>query len=639
MYRKVFAWALTGVMALSPLATAQEMSPKTKPSKAKPVAAKPLPTKPLSEDQKVAHLLERATFGARPGDVERVKKLGWQKFLDEQLAPERLDDAVTDQKLKTIHALGLSSEELARTYDVPQQELAAKLKEKGFDISEVYIGGNAQNAPKPDAATTSEAKPGETKPDPFARRREAQRILAEMGYRQPRELVEQLQQAKIIRAVYSERQLQEVMTDFWFNHFNVYINKGADRILTPTYERDAIRAKAFGKFGDLLKATAESPAMLFYLDNWTSATPNAKGGDDREEQVQKMLNQMEKGRRARKADGQAVLDDAEYEKRRAQMQQNLDRLKAAKRNRGINENYAREIMELHTLGVDGGYTQKDVQEVARCFTGWTIRQPRAGGSFYFNPAFHDDGEKIVLGQKILAGGGIQDGYKVLEILAKQPATAKFVSTKLARKFVSDHPPAALVERMAQTFRKTDGDMREVLRAMFTAPEFWSSETYRAKIKTPFEMTVSAVRALNGETNGNPQFHKWLTQMGEGLFLAQPPTGYPDTADHWVNTGALLDRMNFALALSANRINGTRVDLAKLAPTTPNASRAQLVDHFAKLLLHTELSPQTRATIDKSLNESSSATGLAMNNSGTNSDAAKIAQIVGLLLGSPAFQRQ
>ncbi len=634
MYRKVFAWVLTGVMALSPLATAQEMSPKTKPSKAKtvsakPLTAKPLTAKPLNEDQKVAHLLDRVTFGARPGDVERVKKLGWQKFLDEQLAPERLDDAVTDQKLKTIHALGLSTEELARTYDVPQQELAAKLKEKGFDISEVYIGGNAQNAPPPQ----TEAKPGETKPDPFARRREAQRILAEMGYRQPRELVEQLQQSKIIRAVYSERQLQEVMTDFWFNHFNVFINKGADRILTPAYERDAIRAKAFGKFSDLLKATAESPAMLFYLDNWTSATPNTKGGDDREEQMQKTLTQMEKGRRARKAEGQAVIvDDAEYEKRRAQMQQNLDRLKATKRNRGINENYAREIMELHTLGVDGGYTQKDVQEVARCFTGWTIRQPRQGGSFYFNPAFHDDGEKLVLGQKIPAGGGIQDGYKVLEILAKQPATAKFVSTKLARKFVRDNPPAALVEKMTQTFRKTDGDMREVLRAMFTAPEFWSSETYRAKIKTPFEMTVSAVRALNGDTNGNPQFHKWLTQMGEGLFLAQPPTGYPDRADHWVNTGALLDRMNFALALSANRINGTRVDLAKLAPATPNASRTQLVDHFARLLLHTELSPQTRATIDKSLSEAT----LAMNNSGANSDAAKI---VGLLLGSPEFQRQ
>ncbi|NOT62729.1 MAG: DUF1800 domain-containing protein [Acidobacteria bacterium] len=621
MYRKVFVWTLTGLMALSSLGvTAQEMSPKSKPTKAKPVAAKP-----LTEDQKVAHLLERITFGARLGDAERVKKIGWQKFLDEQLAPEKLDDSVTEQKLKTIHALGLTTEELARTYDVPQQELAAKLKEKGFDITDMYPGGNAPNAPKPDAKSDA------NQPDPQARRREAQRILAEMGYRQPRELVEQLQQSKIIRAVYSERQLQEVMTDFWFNHFNVFINKGADRILTPAYERDAIRAKAFGKFSDLLKATAESPAMLFYLDNWTSASPNAKG-NDQEERTQKMIEQMKEIRRTRKAEGQPVIDEAEYEKRRTQMQQNLDRLKAQRRNRGINENYAREIMELHTLGVDGGYTQKDVQEVARCFTGWTIRQPRAGGSFYFNAAIHDDGEKIILGQKIPAGGGMQDGYKVIEILSRHPATAKFVSTKLARKFVSDNPPAALVDKMANTFRKTDGDMREVLRAMFTAPEFWSNETYRAKIKTPFEMTVSAVRALNGDTNGNPQFHKWITQMGEGLFLAQPPTGYPDTADHWVNTGALLDRMNFALALSANRINGTRVDLAKLAPTTPNASRTQLVDHFARLLLHIELSPQTRATIDKSLNEAT----LAMNNSGTNSDAAKI---VGLLLGSPEFQRQ
>ncbi len=627
MFRKVYAWALTSVMALSSLTvTAQEMSPKAKPNKVKPVVSKP-----STENQKVTHLLDRITFGARPDEIERVKKIGWQKFLEAQLAPERLDDSAVEQKLKTIHSLSLNAEELARTYDPPREVLAAKLKEKGYDISDMYVGGDAPNAPKPQPQS-GDAKASNT--DPLARRREAQRILAEMGFRMPREIVEQLQQAKIIRAVYSERQLQEVMTDFWFNHFNVYVNKGADRILTTAYERDAIRAKSFGKFGDLLKATAESPAMLFYLDNWTSAAPNAKGGDDREEQLQKMLNQMEKGRRARRAEGQALMvDDAEYEKRRAQMQQNLDRLKASKRNRGINENYAREIMELHTLGVDGGYTQKDVQEVARCFTGWTIRQPRQGGSFYFNPAFHDDGEKIVLGQKIPAGGGIQDGYKVLEILARQPATAKFVSTKLARKFVSDNPPASLIDKMTQSFRKTDGDMREVLRAMFTAPEFWSSETYRAKIKTPFEMTVSAVRALNGDTNGNPQFHKWITQMGEGLFQAQPPTGYPDTAEHWVNTGALLDRMNFALALSANRINGTRVDLSKLTLSSPNASRTQLVDHFAKLLLHTELSPQTRATIDKTLGE----TTLAMNNANeTNADAAKI---VGLLLGSPEFQRQ
>jgi uncharacterized protein (DUF1800 family) len=296
----------------------------------------------------------------------------------------------------------------------------------------------------------------------------------------------------------------------------------------------------------------------------------------------------------------------------------------------LNENYAREIMELHTLGVDGGYTQKDVQEVARCFTGWTIRNPRAGGEFYFNPFMHDDGEKIVLGKKIPAGGGIKDGYSVIHLLATHPSTAKFISTKLARKFVSDNPPRSLVDRMAETFRKTEGDIREVLRTMFTSPEFFAVENYRAKIKTPFEMTVSAVRAIGAETNGGPQFHRWMAQMGEGLFLCQPPTGYPDTADHWVNTGALLERVNFALALSSNRLPGARVNLQTLSAGLNMSQPSQVVDHFVKLLLRGEVSPQTRATIDKSLGEQQ----LAMVDGKVD-----VAKVVGLILGSPEFQRQ
>ena len=642
-WQKFCLWTLTSVMTLSPVAgTAQDMARPARTLKGKATVA----AKSLSEEQKYIHLLDRLTFGARPGDLERARQMGWQKFLDDQLHPERLDDAAAELKLKTIHSLSLSTAELARTYDPPKEILAAKLKEKGYDITEMYSGDGQNGAPtkaiRPaKLGETMEAAPAEANAkDPLARQREARRVLAEMGFRLPREAVEQLQQAKIIRAAYSERQLQEVMTDFWFNHFNVFVQKGADRVLTTAYERDAIRPNVFSKFGDLLKATAESPAMLFYLDNWTSAAPNSGQANDVETRLQRQLDQIENGRRMRRLErsggaGAAVVDEADLEKRHKQMQQTLERVKSARKNRGINENYAREVMELHTLGVDGGYTQKDVQEVARCFTGWTIRQPRAGGNFYFNAALHDDGEKTVLGQKIPAGGGIQDGYKVIEILAKHPATAKFVSTKLARKFVSDTPSAALVEKMSRTFRQTDGDIRAVLKTMFNAPEFWASETYRAKIKTPFEMTVSALRALNGDTNGNPQFHKWLAQMGEGLFMAQPPTGYADTAQQWVNTGALLDRMNFALALSANRIPGTRVDLTKLAPSSPTVTRAQLLDHYAKLLLHAEPSPQTRATIDKSLGE----TELVMANSAgqnQNNDAAKI---VGLLLGSPEFQRQ
>jgi uncharacterized protein (DUF1800 family) len=287
-------------------------------------------------------------------------------------------------------------------------------------------------------------------------------------------------------------------------------------------------------------------------------------------------------------------------------------------------------MELHTLGVDGGYTQKDVQEVARCFTGWTIRNPRAGGDFYFNPFMHDDGEKTVLGKKISGGGGIKDGYAVIHLLATHPSTAKFVSTKLARKFVSDDPPQALVTRMSQTFLKTDGNIREVLRTMFTSPEFFAAENYRAKIKTPFEMTVSAVRAIGADTNGNPQFHRWMAQMGEGLFMCQPPTGYPDTAERWVNTGALLERMNFALALSDNRIPGARVNLQNLLAGVNTTQQSQVVDHFVNLLLRGQVSPQTRETIDKSLSEQRLATA------GGQVDVAKV---IGLILGSPEFQRQ
>jgi uncharacterized protein (DUF1800 family) len=603
--------------------------------------------KKITEEQKVAHLLDRVTFGARPGDIERVLKLGWEKYLDEQLRPERISDQAVEQRLKNIESIHLSSAELAKNYP-PPQVLQQVLKERG-----IALPGQNQNAGQ---ATKKDAKqsfkqlgreaerkkddqmddqaparpqdnPQADNPQPgvndAAKRREAYQALREMGYRPQQEVVQESQQAKILRAVYSERQLQEVMTDFWFNHFNVYVQKGPDRILTASYERDAIRPNVFGKFEDLLKATAEHPAMLFYLDNWMSASPNAKIPD---------RNEIRRMRRERRFGGfgggfgNRGMRRMEIDDLRTRNQNG----KVAKRSRGLNENYAREIMELHTLGVDGGYTQKDVQEVARCFTGWTIRNPRAGGDFYFNQFMHDDGEKTVLGKKVSSGGGIKDGYAVIHLLATQPSTAKFISTKLARKFVSDDPPPALVARMSQTFLKTDGDIRETLRTMFKSPEFFAAENYRAKIKTPFEMTVSAVRAIGADTNGNPQFHRWMAQMGEGLFMCQPPTGYPDTAERWVNTGALLERMNFALALSENRIPGARANLQNLLADASATRQSQVVDHFVKLLLRGQISPQTRETIDKSLGERR----LAM--AGGQVDVAKV---VGLILGSPEFQRQ
>jgi uncharacterized protein (DUF1800 family) len=629
----------------SPVGASQEL--KSQKQKGAQAPSQSDAAKKLTEEQKVAHLLDRVTFGARPGDVERVMKLGWEKYLDEQLRPERVSDQAVEQRLKSIESIHLSKAELAKNYP-PPQILQQVLKERGIELpgqnqnvgqvtkkdakqSFKQLGREAERKKDDKMDDQAPARPldnpqaDNTQPgdNVAARRREAYQALREMGYRPQQEVVQESQQAKILRAVYSERQLQEVMTDFWFNHFNIYVQKGPDRILTASYERDAIRPNVFGKFEDLLKATAEHPAMLFYLDNWMSASPNAKMPD---------RNEIRRMRRERRFGGfgggfgNRGMRRMEIDDLRTRNQNG----KVAKRSRGLNENYAREIMELHTLGVDGGYTQKDVQEVARCFTGWTIRNPRAGGDFYFNQFMHDDGEKTVLGKKVSSGGGIKDGYAVIHMLATHPSTAKFISTKLARKFVSDNPPPALVARMSQTFLKTDGDIREVLRTMFKSPEFFAAENYRAKIKTPFEMTVSAVRAIGADTNGNPQFHRWIAQMGEGLFMCQPPTGYPDTAERWVNTGALLERMNFALALSENRIPGARANLENLLAGVNTTRQSQIVDHFVNLLLRGQISPQTRETIDKSLG----AQRLAM--AGGQVDVAKV---VGLILGSPEFQRQ
>ncbi len=597
--------ALVGLLAFStPLSLAQDTRKKDKAKSSQSAQQ----TKRLSEEQKAIHLLDRISFGARPGDIEQLLKSGWEKYLDAQLHPERIPDQAVDEKLKNIESIHLSNAELARYYP-PPQVIQQALKSKGMETPEFANGAN-----------TPPGQTGQAQQEQMTRRRQAQKVLKEMGYKQPQQVALELQQAKILRAVYSEKQLQEVMTDFWFNHFNVFLQKGADRVLTTSYERDVIRPHVFSKFEELLKATAESPAMLFYLDNWQSAAPNAQVLARREKALQRL--EM----RQRRLGGNRGAADEQMQT----MLNNQGKIKKAPR--GLNENYAREIMELHTLGVDGGYSQKDVQEVARCFTGWTLRNPRAGAEFIFNPNIHDDGEKTVLGKKIPAGGGQKDGYAVIHLLATHPSTAKFISTKLARKFVNDHPPQSLVDRMAQTFQKTDGDIREVLRTMFNSPEFFAAENYRAKIKTPFEMTVSAVRAVGAETNGGPQFHRWIAQMGEALFMAQPPTGYADVAENWVNAGALLQRMNFALALAGNRIPGTRVNLNGLASEANALPAAQLVDRYAKLLLRGELSPQSRATIDKSLSEQT----VAMNDKSSNTDVAKI---VGLILGSPEFQRQ
>jgi uncharacterized protein (DUF1800 family) len=321
-----------------------------------------------------------------------------------------------------------------------------------------------------------------------------------------------LMESKILRAVYSNRQLDEVLADFWFNHFNVFLDKGADHYLITEYDQAAIRPHVLGKFRDLLEATAKSPAMLFFLDNWQSVAPNLP---------------LPRGPNAQR--------------------------------RGLNENYGRELLELHTLGVDGGYTQKDVTEVARCFTGWSIDRPQLGGGFLFTPRLHDRGEKIVLGVKIPAGGGIEDGEKVLDIVAHHPSTAHFISKKLAQRFVADNPPPALVERMAQTFLKSDGDIRAVLRTMFDSREFWSEGAFRSKMKSPLEMVVSAVRASNGNVDFATGLVNQVAQMGEPLYRKQEPTGYSNTGNEWMNSAGLMARMNFALQLASNKVQGVTVE--------------------------------------------------------------------------------
>ena len=442
------------------------------------------------------------------------------------------------------------------------------------------------------------------KRDEFLEGMDAKQRETLMALNNPQQVVvDELVQAKLLRAIYSERQLQEVMTDFWFNHFNVFIGKGADRYLMTSYERDVIRPHALGKFEDLLVATAQSPAMLFYLDNWMSVGPNSE-----------IANGMPKRNR-----------------RRARYRPPVVR-QARGRRSGLNENYGRELMELHTLGVNGGYTQKDVTEVARVFTGWTLKQPKQGGGFTFEERMHEPGDKIVLGHRIKSNGE-KEGREVLQLLARHPSTAKFICGKLATRFVSDNPSPALVDRMAQTFLKKKGDISEVLKTLFHSPEFWAPDAYRAKVKTPLEFIVSAVRANGANVTDAMPLARQLQNMGMPLYDMQPPTGYPMKAGAWVNSSALLGRMNFALTLTSGKLKGVRADADRMGnlPSDPHAALATLEN----TLLEGDVSQQTHVTIANKLQDPQI--------SGRKLDdpmrPPNVSAIEGLLLGSPEFQRR
>src|SRR5579859_55721 len=536
-------------------------APKDKKPKQGP-ALKGLPITELSADEAILHALNRLAYGPRPGDIERVRQMGLAKWIDQQLNPNSIDDKSVEARLQNYPTLRMSTSKLLADYPRPKQD-----QKQGFKaLAEQRSNGSAAATPseqpapqvmEPTESRTDDASAAPMKQEPatemnIATRPAGKRDLLAGGdpnavpraisddSKRPQRVVEELAMAKMTRAIYSERQLQQVMDDFWFNHFNVFAGKGEDRWFLTSYERDVIQPHSMGKFKELLAATAKSPAMLFYLDNFLSADPRAA---DRAA-AQRAARQMRRGGFGRP-----------FPPRPSNPQ-------GKKNTRGLNENYGRELMELHTLGVDGGYTQKDVTEVARCFTGWTIEKPREEANFKFDERLHDPDPKIVLGKKIHAGG-MKDGEEVIELLARHRSTAKFISTKLARRFVSDTPPPALVERMAQTFQSSDGDIRAVLKTMIFSPEFWSREAYRAKIKTPFELVVSTARALGADVDTPMPLVQWTARIGQPLYQCQPPTGYADRADAWVNTGALLNRLNYSLALAGNKVRGSRSDIASL----------------------------------------------------------------------------
>ena len=644
------------------------------------------PAEAQMDDQKRAvHVLNRLTFGPRPGDVQRVMSMSVDKWVDLQLQPEKIDDSALDARLAPFRTLRMDTREIVQNFPPPEvirqvmngkQSLPSDPTKRAIYQAQIERLEEQEQrkqdaaSPPPAPAATGAGDPSAdtagaknaANDDEMARRREdrmyaelagdklldappdqrmkeilkmspeEQRMLASslkgpkaeefaegmspkqketlMSLNNPQQVVaDELMQAKLLRSIYSERQLDEVMTDFWFNHFNVFIGKGPDRYLITSYERDVIRPHVLGKFEDLLVATAKSPAMLFYLDNWMSVGTNS--------------------------DVARGIPPHPMRPRRYPYPPPRPQGPKGQRPSGLNENYGRELMELHTLGVNGGYTQKDVTEVARVFTGWTIERPRQGGGFKFEERMHDRGDKTVLGHRI-KDNGEKEGRDVLHLLAHHPSTAKFVCTKLAMRFVSDNPPPALVDRMSQTFLKKDGDIREVLRTMLRSPEFWAPDAYRAKVKTPLEFVASAVRATGADVSDATPLVRHLNNMGMPLYGMQPPTGYSMRADAWVNSSALLGRMNFALVLASGKMKGVAVDTARVLGTNaPPTDSQQVLAVFENSFLGGDVSRQTHDTLTKRLDDPQ----VAQRKLDDPARPPNVGAIAGLILGSPEFQRK
>jgi uncharacterized protein (DUF1800 family) len=634
------AWLVAGQPELPAAAAA---NPRENKPKQQDAVLKGLPITELSVDEAVLHALNRLGYGPRPGDVERVKQMGLAKWIDQQLNPNSIDDHAVEARLNIYPTLKMSNSQLIAEYPNPKQQVAKQNpqakeetpEQKAQKQAEAAITAMARDLDGNDAATNgaipannvtvaaaSPDTPSPMKLNPPTRgagRKDALSVdpnavppAISDDSKRPQRVVEELAMAKMTRAVYSERQLQQVMDDFWFNHFNVFAGKGEVKWYLTSYERDVIQPHAMGKFKDLVTATAKSPAMLFYLDNFLSADPQAA----QRLAQQRAMRQMQRGGG------------------RPPMPHPVNPLNAKKQERGLNENYGRELMELHTLGVDGGYTQKDVTEVARCFTGWSIEKPREIAVFKFDEKLHDPDVKVVLGKKIHSGG-MKDGEQVIELLSKNPNTAKFISTKLARRFVSDNPPPALVARMAKTFHKSDGDIREVMRTMIYSPEFWSRETYRAKVKTPYELVVTSVRALGTDVDTPMPLVQWVGRIGEPLYQCQPPTGYSDKAETWVNTGALLSRLNFSLALAGNKVRGSRSDVPAVLGSERGDDAKAALDRAVQVFLGGQAAPTTVETLEKQL-ENPQVLQAKLDDPVKQVD---LGVVTGLVLGAPEFQRR
>ncbi len=574
------------------------------------LTALPIAQRELGSDEQAIHILNRLAFGPRPGDVERVKAVGVDRWIERQLDPRGIRN------------------------DAQERLIADAFPSVHLTASQLFA-----EAPPPNLVRRQARRQGDT----VLTRTDS--MMLRTAAREARAVVGDVIGARVARSVASERQLEEVMVDFWLNHFTVFAGKSVVRYYLADYEREAIRPSVLGRFCDLLGGVAKSPAMLLYLDNAQSVADSTRP----------TLG----GRFGRAARGRGGLRGRIA--RRPQAAPRLDSLRAHVP-RGLNENYARELLELHTLGVDGGYTQQDVIEVARALTGWTVPGARQGADgFRFVPMLHDAGDKTVLGRRLAGGRGIEDGEDVLDIVCEHPSTARHIARKLAVRFVSDTPPAQLVDRAAATFTRTHGDIREVVRTIVTSDEFFSRAAYRAKVKSPFEVVVSALRALGASADTTPRTAGAVALLGQPIYGHQAPNGWPETGEAWLNTGAILNRINFALAAAAGRIPGASAR-AWAGDSIARLSRAMQIDVVVQRLLSGHASSATREILASGRNPQLERIGGDSSETqqpGTDTDMiglgppngarragfgpppklTGVAELVGLALGSPEFQRR